>query len=464
MVDRQLPTYAVFDDYHYSQRIAVVARWFLLLAWLGLINYRAELTNTLVTLNLMGIAIAILNGYVHWRILQDRPITKRYVIALSIMDLAIITAAIGVTTRFGNTFFVFYYPALLGLALVFSSRRLSFTVVALVAIVYATISLALEPGVDFDVGEEKTLIIRIVAMFAVVVATNLMTRIERTRRREAVEAERAQAQRNLELQMKAKEAERAAELEVANEKLQLELTERKRAEMALERRTNELAASNQELESFSYSVSHDLRAPLRSIDGFSQALLEDYTDKLEEQGKDYLNRVRSASQRMGELIDDLLDLSRVTRGEMHRETVDVSAMGSAIAAELQQREPRRHVEFDIAEGLVAEADGRLLRAVLENLLGNSWKFTGKKPSGRIEMGTTQHDGASALYVRDDGAGFDMAYADKLFGAFQRLHDATDFQGTGIGLATVQHIINRHGGRIWAEGAVGQGATFYFTLD
>jgi PAS domain S-box-containing protein len=229
-------------------------------------------------------------------------------------------------------------------------------------------------------------------------------------------------------------------------------------------RTAQLEAANRELETFSYSVSHDLRAPLRSIDGFSQALLEDCAAQLDAQGRDYLQRIRGATQRMAELIEALLGLSRVTRAGLQRHEVDLSAMARAIAAELQRTDPSRHVEFAIADGLIVSGDARLLRVAMENLLGNAWKFTAKQPRARIEFGMQrQDDGTCAFFVRDNGAGFDMAYAEKLFGAFQRLHRASEFHGTGIGLATVQRIVHRHGGRIWAEGAVGQGATFYFTL-
>ncbi len=232
----------------------------------------------------------------------------------------------------------------------------------------------------------------------------------------------------------------------------------------LEQANTEVAAINKELEAFAYSVSHDLRAPLRSIDGFSQALIEDYPDRLDKQGKDYLQRVRSATQRMGVLIDDLLSLSRVTRSEMRHETVDLSALAQSIAEELQQTQPERQVDFVIAPGLTTSGDSQLLRLLMENLLGNAWKFTGNHPQARIEFGTAQVDGKETFFVRDDGAGFDMVYADKLFGVFQRLHSQDEFSGTGIGLATVQRIVYRHGGQAWAEGKVEEGATFYFTLE
>lgn len=225
----------------------------------------------------------------------------------------------------------------------------------------------------------------------------------------------------------------------------------------------QLKAANQELEAFSYSVSHDLRAPLRSIDGFSQALLEDYADRFDDQGRRYLARVRAGTQRMGELIDDLLQLSRVTRAEIRRETVDMSALANSVVADLKRAEPQCRVDVVIQPGLQTEGDAKLLRIALVNLLSNAWKFTGRQPAARIELGVQDNGGERAFYVRDNGVGFDMAYAGKLFGAFQRLHAQGEFPGTGIGLATVQRIINRHGGRVWAEAVVNQGASFYFAL-
>jgi signal transduction histidine kinase len=228
-------------------------------------------------------------------------------------------------------------------------------------------------------------------------------------------------------------------------------------------RTADLETSNRELEAFSYSVSHDLRAPLRAIDGFSKALLEDCGDTLGETGARHLDRVRNATRQMGLLIDDLLNLARLSRTEMLREPVDLGAVGREIAASLAQGQPERQVSFVISPDLTAEGDSQLLRVVLDNLLRNAWKFTSKHPTGRIEVGQTGSNGGRAFFVADDGAGFDMAHADLLFAPFQRLHRQSDFEGTGVGLATVQRIIHRHGGRLWAEGAVENGATFYFTL-
>ncbi len=229
-------------------------------------------------------------------------------------------------------------------------------------------------------------------------------------------------------------------------------------------RTAELEAANQELEAFSYSVSHDLRSPLRSIDGFSEILLQRYADKLDDNGKRYLQRIHTNTSRMGELIDDLLALSRVNRSEIKRTQVDLSAIAKEIVDHLQETQPERQVEWVIAPGIVANGDFSLLSMVLENLLNNAWKFTSTQVHPRIEFNTIhQENGKLVYFVRDNGAGFDMAYVNKLFKAFHRLHSVTQFPGTGIGLAIVQRIIHRHGGEVWAEGVEEGGATFYFTL-
>lgn len=235
-------------------------------------------------------------------------------------------------------------------------------------------------------------------------------------------------------------------------------------EQRVKDRTVQLEASNRELEAFCYSVSHDLRAPLRGIDGWSLALLEDYGDKLDEKGRQQLERVRADTQRMGRLIDDLLLLSRVARGPIERGPVDLTALAQSVAARLQEVEPERRVEFAVQPGLTAQGDARLLEIVLSNLLGNAWKFSSGRPLAQVEFGSTEVEGRPAFFVRDNGVGFDMNYAQKLFGAFQRMHKASEFPGTGIGLAIVQRVIQRHGGRVWAEAQVDRGATFFFTLE
>jgi PAS domain S-box-containing protein len=246
-------------------------------------------------------------------------------------------------------------------------------------------------------------------------------------------------------------------------KITRDVTEKRKAEQEITQRSLELEAANKELETFSYSVSHDLRAPLRGIDGFSRALQEDYQQQLDSTAKDYLQRICTATRRMGELIDDLLNLARVTRAEIYRERIDLSKLAGEVAQEIQSQEPARRVALNIAAGLEAEGDSRLLRVALQNLIGNAWKFTSKREKAQIEFGAQGVNGGKAYFVRDNGAGFEQSYASRLFGAFQRLHAASEFPGTGIGLATVQRIIRRHGGTVWAEGTVNQGATVYFTL-
>jgi PAS domain S-box-containing protein len=250
-------------------------------------------------------------------------------------------------------------------------------------------------------------------------------------------------------------ARRRMELEIAS------LTEG--LERRVQERTIEVDALNAELTTFSQSVSHDLRAPLRQIESFSELLMEDYADKLDGEGRDYLTRIAGNAARMGQLIADLLRLSQTTQGQMALESVDLSAIARSVIAELRRGEPNRRADVIVRPGLVVEGDPHLLAAVLENLLGNSWKYTSHHPSARIEFGMTERDGRRVFFARDDGAGFDMTKAGNIFGAFQRMHDKGEFEGTGIGLATVQRIVHRHGGLVWAEGAIERGATIYFTI-
>jgi signal transduction histidine kinase len=267
---------------------------------------------------------------------------------------------------------------------------------------------------------------------------------------------------------------RTSELELANDELARQVAERDRAEQEVldlnavlesrvRERTAQLEAVNQELEAFCFSVSHDLRAPLRSIDGFGQALVEDFPDVIPDDARRYLARIRAATLRMGQLIEDLLNLSRLSRSPLRREPIDVGAIAREVAAELAQREPERQVEVSIWDGLQTEADPALVRVALENLISNAWKFSAHAAKPRIEIGALKDRGRQTFFVRDNGAGFDMAHAGKLFTPFQRLHSEREFVGTGIGLATVQRVVQRHGGRIWADAQTGMGATFYFTL-
>jgi PAS domain S-box-containing protein len=242
-----------------------------------------------------------------------------------------------------------------------------------------------------------------------------------------------------------------------------DITDRKQAMAALAQAKEKAEAANRELEAFSYSVAHDLRAPLRAIDGFAQALLEDYAAKLDGVGNRHLDRIRAAAQRMATLIDDLLRLSRVTRAEQRLEAVNLSSLARIAVAQLERAEPDRKVTVVIEDDIFVMADPKLIAIVFDNLFGNAWKFTSKTPHARIELGTTRIHGEPVYFVRDNGTGFDMAYQNKLFGVFQRLHSAHEFPGTGVGLATVKRIIERHGGRVWAESEVGKGATFFFTL-
>ena len=294
-------------------------------------------------------------------------------------------------------------------------------------------------------------------------------------RQEIAERKRAEAKvRQINDQLEQRVAERTAELMAANSRLKLEIEERQRAERQVRdlnagleqrvaQRTDALQAANHELEAFSCSVSHDLRAPLRGIQGFSTLLLEDYSAQLDDRGKGYLNRVCESTRRMGEIIDDLLSLARLSQSELTLQRVDLSGLCRSIANDLRHANPERQVEWAIAPDLMADADLRLVRAALANLLANAWKFTSKQTQARIEVGTTFHQGRKAFFVRDNGAGFDMNYVNKLFTAFQRLHVGQEFEGHGIGLATVRRVVHRHGGEVWAEGHVGRGATFYFTL-
>jgi light-regulated signal transduction histidine kinase (bacteriophytochrome) len=236
-------------------------------------------------------------------------------------------------------------------------------------------------------------------------------------------------------------------------------------EVRVDQRTAELVLANKNLEAFTYSVAHDLRSPLRALSGYSEALTEDYADRLDDTGRWYASRIQAGTERMSRLIDDLLSLAQVSRADMNLGLVDLSAEVTAISAELHDREPGRVVRFAIGDGVRDTADRSLIRTVLQNLVENAWKFTARRENAAIEFGTAAAgDTRVCCYVRDNGAGFDPAFAGKLFEPFQRLHAFTDFPGTGIGLASVQRIIERHGGRVWAEGAVGHGATFYFTLD
>jgi PAS domain S-box-containing protein len=251
---------------------------------------------------------------------------------------------------------------------------------------------------------------------------------------------------------------------VGASKMARDITDHKRVEQALAKAKESAEATSREFEAFSYSVAHDLRAPLRWIDGFSQALLDDHADGLAPEGRRYLGKVRESAQYMAQLIESLLSLAQISQGDLRREQVDLSAIARETTRRLQVAQPERNVEVQIADGLTCHGDGRLLGIALANLFGNAWKFTGKRADPRVEFGVTRTGERDAFFVSDNGAGFDMKFAEKLFGVFQRLHPGSEFEGTGVGLATVLRIIRRHGGQIWAEAAVERGATFFFTLN
>lgn len=288
----------------------------------------------------------------------------------------------------------------------------------------------------------------VISLLTILLAISILLTLLAHRRRRAVE------RANRELKNQIGERERAEEkVKELNAELEQRVVER----------TRQLDAANKELEAFSYSISHDLRAPLRAIDGFSKAVLDEYSEKLDKQACGYLQRVRAGIQKMSRLIDDLLNLSRMTRGVLRKESVNLTALAREVVAELQEAEPSRKVAIEIADELTAQGDARLTTIVLTNLLGNAWKYTAKRPDSQIAFGRENDGNETVFYVRDNGAGFDMAHVDKLFAPFQRLHQDSEFEGNGIGLATVQRIVLRQGGRVWAKGAVGEGATFFFTL-
>ncbi|HUK99253.1 MAG TPA: ATP-binding protein [Nitrospirota bacterium] len=280
------------------------------------------------------------------------------------------------------------------------------------------------------------------------------------RERKRTEAELAKYRLNLEKMVD----EKTQQLQATNEELQTVNEELQTTNEELIKTNEEFAALNKELDAFAFAVSHDLRAPLRHIDGFIHILAEDYAEKLDETGKDHIRRVQAGAEKMNNLIDALLNLSRFARSELTRSKVYLSTLGKTVADELTKTQPERRVEFTIADNMMAMGDQNMLKAAIANLFGNAWKFTEKRPVAKIEFGTTQIDGKDAYFVRDNGAGFDMKFSDKLYMPFQRLHTESEFPGLGIGLTIVQRVIHRHGGHVWAEGEIDKGATFYFTLS
>ena len=406
MEDKERPSYAVFDDHRYSQQVVVLVRWFVLGAWLFVINYIPDVGRTLVILDSMGGALAVLNGYVHWRIWRGRPIPAGYVLALSVMDLAIITAGIGATTRFGNTFFVFYYPALLGLSLVFSSRRLSFGVATVVTVSYVTLSYALEPGVDHSIGEDKTMIVRVVAMFAVVAAGNLLTRIERRRRRQAADAERAQSERNLQLQRKAMEAEMAAQ------------AERHRIGRDIH---DGIAQSI-------YALSLNLETCAELAERESSPLHE-HLQKLVPLAKETLLETRHYIYDLKPLLSGDSDLSTLAASQVKEfRTV------AGIPAELSTDGEPSGVSVAVATGLY-----RVLQESLANVLKHA-------RASRVDVALAFENDAVGLTVRDDGVGF-----------------RPDGVTPGHGLQNMRHRAEELGGRFDISSSPGDGTSISVKL-
>ncbi len=392
-----------------------------------------------------------------WRSWPERSLMRRELIEAGALAAAVVIVSVMVflgwpspdATGFALTFFIF--PVLLWAAARFGSRG--------VVLAAATISAGAVAGIGagngpLTSGSEHSPLVLLQAFIAIATLTALALAAALSESGRAEAALRRKDEQHARLFTLNVTDRRRAEEEVR--RLNAELEERVRS------RTTQLEATNKELEAFCYSVSHDLRAPLRTIRGFGEVLLDLYAPQLDARGQEFLRRVCTASDQMDRLIDDLLKLSRVSRADLRFADIDLSAMANEIAQELANSDRSRSVDFVIAPGCIGQGDVRLVRQVMENLLRNAWKFTGKRPDARIEFGPAP-EAEDAFFVRDNGAGFDMTYAGKLFGVFQRLHNASEFPGTGVGLAIVQRIVHRHAGRVWATGKTGEGATFFFTL-
>ena len=411
MTGDQLPGYAVFDDYVLSQRVAVVVRWFLLATWLVLLNYRPDLDMiALLPLNIMGMALALLNGYLHWRIIKDRPISARYVIAMGVIELSIITAGIGLNNRFDNTFFVFYYPALLGISLVFSSRRLSFTMVSLVAVAYATVSLTLQPGVDFQLAGEKTLLVRIATLFAVVAAANLMTRIERTRRLQAVQAERQESEKNLELQRRTAKAELDAQME--RDRISREIHDGIAQSM--------------------YALSLNLET-CAELAGREQGPLKERLEALVPLARSTLLETRQYIFDLKPLLSEESDLSSVALSQV-KEFQTVTGINS-----------RLDVEGTLAEIPMSVATA--VYRILQESLGNVLKHAG---ADTVIATLELRRDCVTLSIHDNGRGFDAA-----------LLDAEE--GVGHGLGNMRYRAEELGGTFQLTSGRDEGTTVKVTL-